>query len=173
MPQLNGQIVRFIKPDDDGDFYLVACFKYDQSLDIVHTGCKRNPIMFDINVEPGILRVHDFIINFEENNTRAILSTISTIDGGLSLDTAIFKCWNGNKLNIIEDSITTYSEKLPAIQAFCAKWPYVTFSGLKKDFIMILNAFDSENIHRVQIHGKPNKICQTYITDTNDLFIMV
>ena len=37
---------------------------------------------------------------------------------------------------------------------------------------MILNAFDSENIHRVQLHDQPDRICHTYITDTNDLFIM-
>lgn len=177
LPQLNGQIVRYISLDKKGDFYLVACFDYDQSLDIVHTASKNNPIMFDINVEPGILRVYDFQIDAKDGEAK--LSTICTLDGGLSLDTAKFNYRNDDQVDIIEEAVGDYkgikyfSEKFSAIHAFCSKWPYSTFSGLKSDYIMILNAFDRDNIHRVQILDEPDRICKTYITDTNDLFIMV
>ena len=56
--------------------------------------------------------------------------------------------------------------------ALSAKWPYVTFSGLEKRYLIILNAYDKNLIHRVQMPGEPDAITHTYITETNTLFIV-
>lgn len=59
-----------------------------------------------------------------------------------------------------------------AIRAFGFNWPYLSFSGLGND-ILVINCYDHEQIHQVQIGKKEEKmtIIDTYITDTNDLFI--
>ena len=50
------------------------------------------------------------------------------------------------------------------MKALSAKWPYVTFSGLAKDFLIILNAYDKNVIHRIQMPDEPDAITHTYIT---------
>lgn len=60
------------------------------------------------------------------------------------------------------------------MSAFSVNWPYIAFSGLN-DYLIIMNAFEQEMIHRVQVFDESEDIdiCQTYITDTNDLFCLV
>ena len=61
-----------------------------------------------------------------------------------------------------------------SINAFSIKWPYVAFSGIQ-NFIMIYNAFDSNLINRIEIAGQKESVLiqQTFITDTNDIFILI
>ena len=40
-------------------------------------------------------------------------------------------------------------------------------------FLIIINVFDTDIIHRVKIPGKPQSILKTFITNTNDLFFVV
>jgi len=43
--------------------------------------------------------------------------------------------------NIVQENMKAYS----------FEWPYVSFSGLKNNYIFLLNAFDNTIIHRIQI----------------------
>ena len=62
VPQLKNQIVRFIYNTEDGDFFLVACHNYDQSLDILYSEEHNFKVEFDYKIEPGIVRVYDFLV---------------------------------------------------------------------------------------------------------------
>jgi len=64
-----------------------------------------------------------------------------------------------------------FNDNFAPIQAFCTKWPYVTFSGLNKNFLMVLNAYEKDKIYRIELPD-PDNISHTYITENNDLFIM-
>lgn len=59
------------------------------------------------------------------------------------------------------------------ISAFCINWPYVTFSGLDMTLV-IFNMYDKELVHRIQIapKGVNMNICETFISDTKDLFAL-
>ena len=60
------------------------------------------------------------------------------------------------------------------VRAFSISWPYVTFSGLG-NYLLIVNAFARKTIHRVQIapEDDPINICETFITSTKDLFLVI
>ena len=65
-----------------------------------------------------------------------------------------------------------------SISVFSVQWPYVVFAGLKPNCIFIINAFDTNLIHRV--HLVDNKTCLDYsfkilyttITFRHDILIM-
>lgn len=61
-----------------------------------------------------------------------------------------------------------------SVSAFSIKWPYVTFSGLE-NFIMLLSVFDRKKLHRIEVAppGEAMKVCKTFITNTNDLFVVI
>jgi hypothetical protein len=65
------------------------------------------------------------------------------------------------------------SYKFSSISAFGTCWPYICFSGLGP-YMLISNVFDREHLHRIQIgeEGKSCKICNSFISDTKDLFVM-
>lgn len=50
----------------------------------------------------------------------------------------------------------------------------MTFTGLS-NFIILVNAFDRKTIRRIQVADEDAKItiCETYITETNDLFAVI
>ena len=54
-------------------------------------------------------------------------------------------------------------------------WPYVAFSGIDSNTLMVVNAFKKEYIHLVEItKSKRNmQIIKTVISETNDLFIFI
>lgn len=60
------------------------------------------------------------------------------------------------------------------MRAFSICWPFIAFSGLG-NYILLINAYENTKIRRIQI-ADPDKsitICQTYVTETNDLFVCV
>ena len=63
-------------------------------------------------------------------------------------------------------------DEFAPMQAFYSKWPYTAFSGLKNEYIMILNAYNLDKIHRVLLPENPDKVCHTYITETNNLYVV-
>ena len=71
------------------------------------------------------------------------------------------------------DDVKYMSYKFSSISAFSTCWPYLVFSGLR-NYIMIINSFNQKHIYRIQIAETDEKckICQTFITDTMDLFVM-
>ena len=61
--------------------------------------------------------------------------------------------------------------------AFSINWPYVAFSGLNSSLV-ILNAYNRKMVHRINLGNENDRfnkttILKTFITDTNDLFILV
>jgi hypothetical protein len=63
------------------------------------------------------------------------------------------------------------TDEFQAIQAFHARWPYITFAGLDKTMLLIFSAFTSEVI-RLKIPNDPPRILYTYITEHYDLYIL-
>ena len=49
----------------------------------------------------------------------------------------------------------------------------MTYADFVTGFLIIINVFDTDIIHRVKIPGKPQSILKTFITNTNDLFFVV
>lgn len=60
------------------------------------------------------------------------------------------------------------------MRAMSMKWPYVTFQGIYNS-VVVINATDRNMIHRIEFDDEWDSIdiSATYITDTNDLFVMV
>jgi hypothetical protein len=64
------------------------------------------------------------------------------------------------------------------MKAYSFEWPYVCFSGIKNNYLFILNVFDSKTIHRVQLNEDDEfenshfKVLATCITTTNDLYVL-
>lgn len=57
------------------------------------------------------------------------------------------------------------------MQAISVKWPYIAYSGIEKKFLNVFNLFDKNSMHRIKIHEK-SMVIATYITETNDLFVL-
>lgn len=77
--------------------------------------------------------------------------------------------------NSIKENLEMFHYTYQVVNAFSINWPYVAYSGLNNELV-ILNAFQQDQIHRVElvgIDGKEINILATYITDTRDLFILV
>ena len=67
---------------------------------------------------------------------------------------------------------------------FTINWPYIAYQGIKNE-LMILNAFEQERVHRIQLTDwdpfssqkiqKNNEISiqGTFISNTRDLFVLV
>ena len=135
---------------------------------------------FNRNIEPGIVQVLDMSVvvhDDEKTNTKkCTVRVASSIDDGFSLDTATFDCTVDERNHIhVEDkkklNVDYQSDDFAPIQALYTKWPYFTCSGLKKDFLLLINAFDQEYIQRIEFPN-PDRICHTYITETNNLYVL-
>lgn len=63
---------------------------------------------------------------------------------------------------------------LEVISAFSINWPYIAFSGLDMSLV-IFNMYNKELVQRIQLapEGVNINICQTFISDTKDLFALV
>lgn len=105
------------------------------------------------------------------------MRVITVKDGEFRVDLATFSekklSWQTFDEEEMAISAPVYqSDTFAPISAFSINWPYVVFSGLSSKHIMIVNAFTQKTINRVQLHDEVDKICSTYITDTNDLFVL-
>ena len=58
--------------------------------------------------------------------------------------------------------------------AFSLNWPYISFAG-HDNLLVIANAYEGTFLHRIQVteSDKTLKICQTYLSDSKDLFILI
>jgi hypothetical protein len=69
LPQLRNKIVRFISSSEDGsEFYFVACHDYDTCLEIQSTSDTNFELIIPRSVEPGIIKIFDMMIKYEEVN---------------------------------------------------------------------------------------------------------
>lgn len=152
-----------------------------------------------MKIEPGILKIYDLYQHhkchlldgriknkdkIDEINKKGCLKLLSNHDGGFCLDKVDFtltgkesaiKEKKGKVLHDIRiDKVTNNTPlRFSAIKSFSVKWPYVTFGDFaSNNYIFIINVFDSDKIHKVELPDSPDRICSTYITENNNLFIM-
>lgn len=73
-----------------------------------------------------------------------------------------------------QENINYIRSSFSSIGAFSLNWPYISFAG-HDNYLLIANAYESTFLHRIQIanKGKTIKVCETYLTDTKDLFVLV
>ena len=59
------------------------------------------------------------------------------------------------------------------MRAQSTSWPYFAYSGFS-NYILLIDAFNRKFIHRIQLADESQNItiCDTYITDTYDLFVL-
>ena len=90
LPQLKNKTVRYISEDNDC-FYFIACYDYDQSLDVVYSEKNIFPVEFSRNIEPGILKVNDMNIQTDKHDPSIKrIRLLSTRDMGFFLDQATY-----------------------------------------------------------------------------------
>ena len=60
------------------------------------------------------------------------------------------------------------------MRAQSTSWPYFAYSSLS-NYMLLVNAFNRKNIERIQLapENESITICDSYITDTYDLFILI
>ena len=78
------------------------------------------------------------------------------------------------KGGILEKAIEYLRNSYTTIRAFSAKWPYIACSGLKST-LLLYNAFDRKYMRCIDICKEAERmtILETFITETNDLFIVL
>jgi len=86
----------------------------------------------------------------------------------------IFEEEQGKKSGWVQKNIQYFEYIYAPLRAFSINWPYVVFTGIG-NFIIIVNAFDRKQMRRIQVAEETDDItiCQTYITDTYDLFVVI
>ena len=91
----------------------------------------------------------------------SFMSLLSLIDGEFMLDS-------------LNSEMVQNFYSYASINAFSIKWPYICFSGLE-NFLLLLSVFDRKTLHRIEIvpPEQSMKICCTFITNTNDLFLVI
>ena len=76
-----------------------------------------------------------------------------------------------SKMRVV--NVENQSIKKDFIQALSSKWPYITYEDMINGYLIIINVFDPDIIHRLKIPGNPIRVLKTFITRTNDLFFIV
>jgi len=165
LPQLKGKSVQYIKQHDDR-FYLACWNEYDTQCEIVHTGDDPQSILFEKNIEPGIMQILDMNIDEDGHKQPRSVRLASLLNYGFYIDRATIS----RKKK--KENITFENDVLSPMQGFSTKWPYITFSGLIQNCVLLLNCYDNDILHRIELGHNPDHICFTQITDTNDLFIL-
>ena len=51
-------------------------------------------------------------------------------------------------------------------------WPYICFSGLE-NFLLVVNLYDRKNIQRIELDQEKVQVCQTFISNSKDLFVVL
>ena len=192
LPQLKGKTVRFIEFDEDlGEFFFACCFEYDHQLDIQSSIRNDFDIAFIKDIEPGCIEVFDIDVmstplEGDQHKTKKEIRLASLKDRDFHYECVSFlqekndECDFQNSLNQdikIEDP-QYYQNISQPIKAFYHCWPYVSFTGLKENVVFLVNAFEREFIHRIQIvddedcHHSHFQILATRITNSLDLIIM-
>ena len=61
------------------------------------------------------------------------------------------------------------------MRGYSFMWPYVAFSGVEANTLMVVNAFQQDYVNLVEItRSKRNMyIVETIISETNDLFVFI
>lgn len=134
-----------------------------------------------------IFDVH-YVHNHEAIGKSCEVRLLSLKDSQFQLDKAIFdeldEKNSGDEVFSREKkelNIEYFSYNYSFMSALSINWPFLAFSGLENTLV-IINAFDRKMIHRIEmvhrhdfsIDGfKQTKVEKTFITDTNDLFVLV
>ena len=72
------------------------------------------------------------------------------------------------------ESMICKSFQYSGINSFSTNWPYSACTGYG-NYLILVNAFDQKFIQRIQLADDSQKItvCDTFITDTYDLFVLI
>jgi len=105
-----------------------------------------------------------------------MIRVASSKDMGFTIDIAQFH--NDKNENNKEDykinpksDLKFFVESTDAICALDSKWPFVSMGGLEPSTVLILNAYDPICM-RITIPDKQDQILSTFITNTNNLYIL-
>jgi len=78
------------------------------------------------------------------------------------------------KENFDYQNMTKYAYVFSPLRAFSTSWPYTAMTGFS-NYIILVNAFDRKFMQRIQLADDSQRItiCDTYITDTYDLYVLI
>jgi hypothetical protein len=95
-------------------------------------------------------------------------------DGGLYLHCAGFDLIpTEDHFKMAEQVKDSVDVNIKGVNALSCKWPYTCFSGYIGNAVFIMNAYDKDKLlHRIEIPGKIDRVCDTWITETNEVIIM-
>lgn len=177
------------------NFFFVCCKEYDKNLDVISsksswsTREKMYKIGLDRGILPNSVRTFDLkIFNNpnpnEKNNDGTFIHqkmmVMSTLDQQLFVDNInlqsddIINKWVTKRDPIPkpQPSYQYYSIKFEQGGSFCSTWPYISFEGVAKGFMWIINLNKPEIIHRLQLPPDCIEVVDTEITATFELMIM-
>ena len=90
---------------------------------------------------------------------------------------ANFKVEDGNGercSNAIEPhSIDVKIEQKRMLPCFSFKWPYICFESIIPNHVNIINVDEPDLIHNVEISHSAGKLVDTFITEQDELFVIV
>ena len=77
------------------------------------------------------------------------------------------------KKDLKDLTMSTYTHT--QMRGYSFMWPYVAFSGVESNTLMVVNAFQRDYVNLVEItRSKRNMyIIKTIISETNDLFVFI
>ena len=80
---------------------------------------------------------------------------------------------NEAKQSFLYRSMKFQSYVFSYMRAQSTSWPYFAYTGFN-NYILLINAFNRKFIQRIQLADESQNItiCDTYITDTYDLFVL-
>ena len=162
--------MRYVHPDEAGNFFLVAHHDYDQHLSVLYSEESNFKVEFEYKIEPNIINIFDF--QTLRQNDDFIVRVATSRDDSFNLNIAKFKV--GEDIDYLKQGLSNCiysSDSFSPMQAVSVKWPYLAYSGLNKEYLMLINMFDKDTIHRIKLQDEA-LVIQTYITETNDLFVM-
>ena len=137
------------------------------------------PVRIERDIEPGTLKVFD-LHHYHDKDGSNVIRILSLKSDSFFVDTVRYRYGQQITQQTYTSFIETELEDIKLeevedtpIKSFSIRWPYVTYSN--KKLLIIVNAFDTNTINRVEFLS-PNidhNIVNTFITNTNDLLVLV
>lgn len=146
------------------------------------------------NIDPDILKVLDFFVTKKkkQNNTPTGFQRVEIRMLMMRDDEFLFDYIEYDEKLIPGDPVMLARMALPpkehyeyvnmvrrtcvssAIRASSSNWPYFSCAGFA-NYLMLINCFDSKFIQKIQLVHERVKItiCDSFITDTYDLFVLI
>lgn len=185
MNHFNGIKVRNFYNDPRDGLICFCCDDYDDKISIFSVNNENFKIEIPLSIEPESVKFFDVQSEVTEvgDEIEKRFAFCMEESDQYCYQSVAWKCkktsHNGYR-NLIEKlernccKLNFKVFRLNYMGAFSMNWPYLAFSGLQNDLI-ILNAHDQDHTHRLLV-SPPNvdiMICENFITDSRDLFCLV